>query len=302
MNPDVLRQLHTLSGEVLEGEPMSRHTSFRIGGPAEVMFLPASSDAAKAAVLLLKEQAIPFRVMGNGSNLLVADEGLSGVVIKISALLSRVKVEGNSLRAQGGASLARVAGEAAKAGLTGLEFASGIPGTVGGGVTMNAGAYGGELKDVLTSVTWMDEDGEIYETPVGELSLGYRTSRFSKGGAIILEAEFLLAPGDEEEIRAHMADLNGRRKEKQPLEYPSAGSTFKRPEGHFAGALIQDAGLKGYSVGDAQVSEKHAGFVINKGAATAKDVLGLIAHIQKTVKEKFGVSLETEVKFWGDHV
>ena len=301
MKPEIIEKLNTLEGTLLLNEPLAPYTTFRVGGEAEALFLPGENwGAVPKAVKIAKEAGIPAWVMGNGSNLLISDEGLPGLVIRIGKDMGCVQVMDQSICAEAGASLAKIANEALQAGLTGLEFASGIPGTLGGGIVMNAGAYGGELKDVLGVVTYLTEDGEIKTVPAEELELGYRTSRFQTDGGVVLTALLALKQGDPDEIRAKMQDFNNRRKEKQPLEYPSAGSTFKRPEGYFAGALIEEAGLKGYTVGGAQVSEKHAGFVVNKGDASAQDIYTLIRDVQKKVEETSGVRLEPEVKMWGD--
>ena len=302
MNRDlVLKQLNSLLGaeNVLTDEPMSKHCTFRIGGNADFFVSPCSGEQIARLVDLAKNENILYFVTGNGSNLLVSDKGYRGIIINIGKNMSSVSVEGNMITAQSGATLSRIAHKAASNGLSGLEFASGIPGTLGGAVYMNAGAYGGEMKDVVVSTEYLDTDGCI-KTIHGEDHLfGYRNSFFSSGG-IVLSATMKLSEANKEDIQALMADFNNRRRTKQPLEYPSAGSTFKRPEGYFAGKLIEDAGLKGYSVGGACVSEKHSGFVINTGNATCSDVLELIDHIRKTVYEIFGVELETEVKHLGE--
>ncbi len=285
---------------VLRDEPMSKHTTFRIGGPSDYFVLPKSIEEVKKVTALCKEREIPFYVLGNGSNLLVSDAGFRGVIIQIYKNMDRIEAEGDAIRAQAGALLSKIAGEALRNELTGFEFASGIPGTLGGAVVMNAGAYGGEMKDVLQEVTVLTGEGEVKTLKREELDLGYRTSVVSKKGYIALEAVIGLKKGDAEEIRTVMEDLKERRTTKQPLEYPSAGSTFKRPEGYFAGKLIQDTGLRGFSVGGAQVSEKHCGFVINKENATAKDVVELMQEVSDRVEAKFGVPLEPEVKKLGD--
>ena len=284
---------------VLLDEPMKKHTTFRIGGPSDYFVLPKNIEEVKGVIALCKEKEVPFYILGNGSNLLVSDDGFRGVIIQLYKNMSHIEVEGNAIRAQVGALLSKIAAEALQNGLTGFEFASGIPGTLGGAVVMNAGAYGGEMKDVLTEVTALTQDGEVKVLKKEELDLGYRTSVVGKKGYIALEAVVELQKGNPDEIKATMDDLKERRTTKQPLEYPSAGSTFKRPEGYFAGKLIEDAGLRGYQEGGAQVSEKHCGFVINRDHATASDIAGLCGTVQKRVYEQFGVKLETEVKMLG---
>ena len=279
---------------------MNRHTSFRIGGPADYFLLPSTAEEVKKILEICKEKELPYFILGNGSNLLVSDEGYCGVIIQLYRNYGGITVEGTDIRAGAGALLSQIASAAKNASLTGFEFAGGIPGTLGGAVVMNAGAYGGEMKDVLKEVTVMTEQGEIMTIPAEKLEMGYRTSLVKKAGYLVLEAVISLKAGDVEEIKAIMKDLTEKRVSKQPLEYPSAGSTFKRPEGYFAGKLIMDAGLRGYQVGGAQVSEKHCGFVINKGNATAADVCGLMKDVQEKVQEQFGVTLEPEVKFLGE--
>lgn len=285
--------------EIREREPMKGHTTFRIGGAADV-FISPKAEELEEVLAIAKEEQVPVTVIGNGSNLLVGDGGIRGLVVEIGAGMSLVSIEGNLLKAGAGTLLSRVAGAAASAGLSGMEFAAGIPGSVGGAVTMNAGAYGGEMKDILKSVKVLTRDGQRKTLSVEELDLGYRHSCIPEKDYVVVEAQFALSPKPEEEIRSLMADLAGRRREKQPLEYPSAGSTFKRPEGYFAGKLIMDAGLRGYTVGGAQVSEKHCGFVINRGNATAADVKKLMEDVQKKVYKKFGITLEPEVKIIGE--
>ncbi len=284
--------------EVKEQEPMQRHTTFHIGGPAQ-WFACVPDETALAVVLqAARARSIPCRVIGKGSNLLVSDKGLSGVTLCLEGeFLSLERIPGtNRIRCGAGVPLSSLCSFACKQGLAGLEFAWGIPGTAGGAVFMNAGAYGSEMKDVLVSCTHMNRDGTVERRQAQDLGLGYRHSAYQESDAVILSLELELQPGDPEEIRAKMDDLMRRRKEKQPLEYPSAGSVFKRPEGHFAGALIEQCGLKGKRVGGAMVSPKHAGFIVNAGDATCQDVLGLIADIQQTVKKQTGVSLECEVR------
>ncbi len=279
-------------------EPMSKHTTFRIGGAAEVFAAPDARELPQL-LAMAKGADVPVTVIGNGSNLLVGDRGIAGLVIEIGERMSEVRIEGTILVAGAGALLSKAAQTAAAAGLGDLEFAAGIPGSVGGAVVMNAGAYGGEMKDVLQSVKVLTEEGELLILTTEELELGYRHSCVPERKYIVVEATMELSAKPEEEIRAYMAELRAKRVEKQPLEYPSAGSTFKRPEGYFAGKLIMDAGLRGYTVGGAQVSEKHCGFVINKGDATAADVRQLMQDVHDRVKEQFDVELEPEVKMIG---
>lgn len=288
------------SDNVYFEEPMKKHTTFRIGGAADYYLCPHTPEEIREIIQVCREEQIPWFVIGNGSNLLVSDSGYRGAVIQIYRNFSRVVCEETVIRAQAGALLSQIAAQAQKSSLTGFEFAAGIPGTLGGAVTMNAGAYGGEMKDVLKSATVLTGDGQIRRLSAEELKLGYRTSIIKSGEYTVLEAEIGLERGDEEKIRSRMEELREQRKTKQPLEYPSAGSTFKRPEGYFAGKLIMDAGLRGFCVGGAQVSEKHCGFVINTGDATAADVVGLICEIQRRVEEQFGVKLEPEVRFLGE--
>lgn len=301
MSRDLVEHLQTLMPdlEIRKHEQMSKHTTFRIGGPADLYITPKANQVADI-VKLCRQTGVPFFVFGNGSNLLVSDKGIRGVVIEIGKNMKQVTVEDTVIKAQAGATLGMIAGEAAKAGLTGMEFASGIPGCLGGALVMNAGAYGGEMKQIVTEVECLTEDGERITLSGEEMEFGYRTSLLSKKPYIAMSATMKLTPGKEEEIRQRMQELNAQRLSKQPLEYPSAGSTFKRPEGYFAGKLIMDAGLAGYHVGDARVSEKHCGFVINTGNATAADVRQLMTDVDRIVKEKFGVGLEPEVKFIGE--
>lgn len=281
-------------------EPMSLHTTFRIGGPADLFVMPGSIQAVADSIRICKETQTPYAVIGNGSNLLVSDAGYRGVIIQIGRNLNQITGNGEEIRAQAGAMLSVIAKTALSESLTGFEFASGIPGTLGGAVVMNAGAYGGEMKDVLTEVTVLTREGEIRTIPAEKLEMGYRTSLAAKNGWIILEAVMKFQKGDAEAIRGRMEELKIQRVTKQPLDLPSAGSTFKRPEGYFAGKLIMDAGLRGFTVGGAQISEKHCGFVVNKGGATAEDVRNLICAVQKKVQEDAGVKLEPEVKFLGE--
>ena len=285
--------------KVLVDEPMKKHTTFRIGGPADFYVEPDEKQLIKL-LRIAKECDMPVTVVGNGSNLLVGDGGIRGLTVGIGKGLSKIEVSDNTITAGAGAILASAASKAADASLGGMEFAAGIPGSIGGAVVMNAGAYGGEIKDIIISATVLTADGQVKEIPKEELDLSYRHSCIPEKGYIVLGAKLALTPKPQEEIRAEMAQLREKRVEKQPLEYPSAGSTFKRPEGYFAGKLVMDAGLRGYSVGDAQVSEKHCGFVINKGNAAAADVLTLIKDVQERVMEQFGVQLEPEVKMIGE--
>lgn len=280
-------------------EPMKKHTTFRIGGEADLFLRMENPHQLKEVQNYLQKLGMPYYILGNGSNLLVSDEGYRGVILEIADKMNTIRVEGNSIIAQAGALMSKIAHVAYEHGLTGFEFAAGIPGTIGGGVVMNAGAYGGELKNVVTTVEVLDQNGEILSLDNQTMEFGYRTSILKKHPFIVTEVRMELQEGCKDEIKATMDDLAAKRREKQPLEYPSAGSTFKRPEGHFAGKLIMDAGLRGYQVGGAQVSEKHCGFVINKGEATAADVKQLVADVQQEVKKQFDVELEPEVIFLG---
>lgn len=302
MNFEINKKFCELLGEtgVLTDEPMSSHTTFRIGGPADYFLIPETVEQVGRIIEICREESLPYFILGNGSNLLVGDGGYRGVIIQLYRNMSDVRTEGNVIRAQAGALLSAVAAAARNASLTGFEFAGGIPGTVGGAVVMNAGAYGGEMKDVLTEATVLTDKGEIRTLSVEELQLGYRTSIVKTAGYIVLEAKFRLEEGDQAKIRETMKELTVKRTSKQPLEFPSAGSTFKRPEGYFAGKLVMDSGLAGYQVGGAQVSAKHCGFVINAGGATARDVRMLMKDVQDKVFEKYGVKLEPEVKFLGE--
>ncbi len=282
---------------ILEQEPLSAHTTFRIGGSASYYMIPENAEEIREGIRFAKERGLPFITIGRGSNMLFPDEGYDGVVIEIGSGMNQIEyLESGKIRAQAGALLSAIASEAARHSLTGFEFAGGIPGTLGGAVVMNAGAYGGEIKDCIVNARVMDSAGNESILDREHLELGYRTSVIQKRGDLVLEAEFQFETGDPGEIRERMKELNAKRREKQPLEFASAGSTFKRPEGYFAGKLIEDAGLRGYRVGDAQVSEKHCGFVINRGHATAKEVLTVICDVQKKVMESSGVKLEPEVK------
>lgn len=300
-----LADLQRIAGEqaVRLQEPMSAHTTFRIGGPADYFVEAGNESVLKELLLLCKETETPFFILGNGSNLLVSDEGYRGVMISLRGFdeISFREGEGTEtgktiMTAGSGVLLSKAAMQAAERGLTGFEFAGGIPGTLGGAVTMNAGAYGGEIRDVILSARVMTKAGDVRELSTEELALSYRHSIIQEKDLIVLSADFVFDHGDEEQIKEQMRQLNARRREKQPLEYGSAGSTFKRPEGYFAGKLIQDAGLKGYRSGDVMVSEKHGGFVVNVGKGTCRDAMRVIEHVQRTVYEQFGVELELEVK------
>ena len=298
----MLEKLQNMIGEakVLVNEPMASHTTFRIGGPADYFVMPETIEELANVLKLCKEEQMPYFILGNGSNLLVGDKGFRGVVIQLYKNFDGLQIEGTTVTAKAGAMLIRVAKESGKAGLTGLEFASGIPGTIGGAMVMNAGAYGGEMKDVVTAVTVLTKDGEIKTLTGEEMNFRYRGSVVEDEAYIVLEAVMELQEGNLEEIQARIDELSVQRRTKQPIEFPSAGSTFKRPEGHFAGKLIMDAGLRGYRVGDAQVSEKHCGFVINRGNATATEIKTLMGDVAKKVKEEFGVDLEAEVILLGE--
>jgi UDP-N-acetylmuramate dehydrogenase len=287
-------------GQILRDEPLSNHTTFRIGGPCDFFVIADTQEEFTQVIRLCKQEEVPCFIIGNGSNLLVADEGLSGVVLRLNEDVTKLTVEEKGektiVTACAGINLSNLAMKIANLSLTGFEFAAGIPGTLGGAIYMNAGAYGGEIKDCILSARVVSPEGEIIEFSKDDLKLSYRSSSIQKSGYSILSASFEFKKGDYAQIHSCIEDLNRQRREKQPLEFPSAGSTFKRPEGYFAGKLIMDAGLRGYRVGDAMVSEKHCGFVINVGNATAKDVMQLLTDVQRIVKEKFGVTIEPEVK------
>lgn len=285
---------------LLQREPMSQHTTFKTGGPADLFLMPKDPIQLKKAIAVLRHAEIPYYILGNGSNLLVGDAGFRGAIIQLYSRMQNIEVCGEEIRVECGALLSSVASEAAEASLEGFAFASGIPGTFGGAVVMNAGAYGGEMKDVLVSVDVLTKESEILTLSAEELELSYRHSIVQEKEYIVLGGVLRLKKGNKEKIKEEMAELARQRREKQPLQYPSAGSTFKRPTGYFAGKLISDAGLKGRMVGGAQVSEKHAGFLINKGGATTQDILDLIQICQDTVWKQFGVKLETEVRFIGE--
>lgn len=299
---DLYYELCSITGEknILKDEPMSAHTTFRIGGPADYFAMPSSAEEIRRIVSLCIEQEVPYYIIGNGSNLLVGDKGFRGVIIQIFKNMRDIRTEGETVTAQAGALLSKVAAAAYDAGLTGFEFASGIPGTLGGAVRMNAGAYGGEMSQVLKSADVLTTEGEVLTIPVEEMKMGYRTSIVSRMDYVVLGAQLVLSRGSKEDIRAKMDELKEKRVSKQPLEFGSAGSTFKRPEGYFAGKLIEDAGLRGFRIGNAQVSEKHCGFVINRGGATAAEVAELMDHIIRRVEETSGVRLQPEVKKIGE--
>lgn len=284
---------------VLFNEPMKKHTTFKIGGGADVFFMPKNEDELIKAIAICKANNIDYYIIGNGSNLLVRDGGFRGVIIQLYKNYSKVEVKDNIITAQSGALLGTVSNVAMKNSLTGMEFASGIPGTIGGAMCMNAGAYGGEMKDITTSIRVL-KDGVITQMSIEEAQMGYRSSNIMRYGMIVLSADIQLKKGDITEIKEEMRRLNKSRNEKQPVDLPSAGSTFKRPEGYFAAKLIDDAALRGYRVGDAQVSEKHCGFVVNRGEATANEVLKLISDVKDTVYKKFNVTLEPEIRIIGE--
>ncbi|MBQ9060208.1 MAG: UDP-N-acetylmuramate dehydrogenase [Firmicutes bacterium] len=303
MTKQIEAQLEQIAGadHVIQDAPMSKYTSFRAGGKADLLVSVSSGENLQQVLQFLAGEDIPHMILGNGSNILVRDGGYRGVIVRIGEAFNRMRIEDHTLICGSGVSLAMAAKAAANASLTGLEFASGIPGSVGGGVFMNAGAYGGELKDILKKAVLITGDGAAFaEAGPEELEMGYRHTRLHETGEIVVEAAFELEPGDPKALLAWMADLTARRNEKQPVTYPSAGSFFKRPEGYFAGKLIQDAGLKGLSVGGAQVSQLHSGFIINTGGATATDILQLMQIVQARVLDQFGVLLEPEVRIIGE--
>lgn len=278
------------------GEPLARHTSFQIGGPAALFCMPHTAQQLVQAIRLCREEGVRTYILGNGSNLLFSDHGFDGVVVSTRSLEPEIRVEGDRIIAGAGVSLKQVCEEAACHSLTGLEFAYGIPGSLGGAVYMNAGAYGGETRDVLLEVEFLDEAGQIRSLPVSQLELGYRTSIFARTGWCVLRATLQLHPGDSVQIQQKMDDLMNRRRQKQPLEYPSAGSAFKRPEGAFAGSLIEQCGLRGFRVGDAAISEKHCGFIVNLGHASCADVLELARQVSERVQRETGFVLEKEIR------
>ncbi|MCR4991281.1 MAG: UDP-N-acetylmuramate dehydrogenase [Lachnospiraceae bacterium] len=301
INSGIFEYLSTIvpKENILKDEPMSEHTTFRVGGNASALIKISSPEELHKLITFFKREDIPYFVKGNGSNLLVGDKGFDGVILEMGPLMGEISVEGNILKAGAGALMSTIAKTALSHELGGFEFAAGIPGTIGGGVVMNAGAYDGELKDIVTSVEVMTSDGEILTVDNAGMQFGYRTSVIKKRPLTVISVTMKLDPSDKDTILGKMNELSEKRREKQPLEYPSAGSTFKRPEGYFAGKLIMDAGLRGFSIGGAAVSEKHCGFVINKGNATAADIYEVITEVRDRVKEKFGVTLEPEVIFLG---
>ena len=302
MDSNFLKKLIEIagSGQVCTDEPMKQHTTFRIGGRADYFVSPTETEQIRKVIELCRRENMPWYVIGNGSNLLVSDHGFRGVIIRLFKNYAGLRIEGEQIFVQAGALLSRTANAALQEGLTGFEFAAGIPGTIGGAMVMNAGAYGGEMKDITESVTVLTPEGELLTLKREELEMGYRTSLIARKGYLVLEAVLKLTRGNQEQIKEKMANLRQRRISKQPLEYPSAGSTFKRPQGYFAGKLIMDAGLCGFQVGGAQVSEKHCGFVVNTGDATAEDVLELIRQVSAKVRALEGVTLEPEVRLLGE--
>lgn len=297
----VIRTLKTFVPEenIRLQEPMADHTTFRIGGPALCFLQLENREQLIRVQSYLGKIEVPFFILGNGSNLLVSDKGYQGIILQIGQKMSKIEVADTVITAQAGASMAQVSRAALEHGLTGLEFASGIPGTIGGGVVMNAGAYGGELSQVVTQVNVVNSEGECMELESDSMEFGYRTSVIRNNRFTVTDVIMKLEKGDREQIKARMEELSAKRREKQPLEYPSAGSTFKRPPGHFAGKLIMDAGMRGFRVGGARVSDKHCGFVVNMGNATAEDVRDVICEVQERVKDRFHVNLEPEILFLG---
>ena len=296
---DIKEELGKITGNVKFSEPMKNHTTFRIGGPADIFAEPESAEEIKKLISFFRREGIEWYVIGNGSNILVPDKGIKGAIIKLGPKMANVVINGNEMTAEAGALMPRIASGALSAELSGFENMSGIPGSLGGAVYMNAGAYGSEMADIVGEVTYITPGGEIKKAYPGELGFGYRKSIFTSTDDIILSAKLIFSEGKKAEIAERMRAVSEKRNEKQPLNYPSAGSFFKRPEGYFAGKLIEDCGLKGYSSGGAKISEKHAGFVINHNNATASDIAGLMRHVQKTVSDKFGVWLMPEVKLIG---
>ena len=302
MKDKLIIKLKNLLGDskVLIDEPMKKHTTFKVGGPAEVLVIPENGYEISRVISIANEENIPYMIMGNGSNLLVRDGGIKGLVIKLAENMSNISINGNNVVAESGAMMNKVAYEIMNNSLKGFEFASGIPGTLGGAITMNAGAYGGEIKDVVKSVKCITREGKIVEYSNSEMHFGYRQSRVQEEQLIVLSVEMELEEGNYDEIKEIIDDLTKKRTTKQPLELASGGSTFKRPPGHFAGKLIEDSGLRGYRYRNVGISDKHCGFVVNYGDSTAEDVLNLINMVQKIVYDNFGVSLETEIRIIGE--
>lgn len=301
-NIELVKRLASISGEerVLINEPMSRHTSFKIGGPADVLVIPGEMGQLGEMVRYFAAEGIPYMIMGNGTNLLVSDKGIRGVVVKIYDNLQGFTVQGDMLEIEAGMLIAKAAKLALESSLSGMEFAEGIPGTIGGAVTMNAGAYVGEMAMIAAETEYMDQEGTVITVKGEQHGFAYRTSIIQKTGGIVLKTRLKLKKDDPENIKARMEDFNFKRRNKQPLEWPSAGSVFKRPEGHFTGKLIDDCGLRGFSIGGAQISTRHSGFIINTGGASCEEVLALIRHIQVTVSREFNVQLEPEIRIIGD--
>ncbi len=301
-NIELVKRLASISGEerVLINEPMSRHTSFKIGGPADVLVIPGEMGQLGEMVRYFAAEGIPYMIMGNGTNLLVSDKGIRGVVVKIYDNLQGFTVQGDMLEIEAGMLIAKASKLALENSLSGMEFAEGIPGTIGGAVTMNAGAYVGEMAMIAAETEYMDQEGTVITVKGEQHGFAYRTSIIQKTGGIVLKTRLKLTKDDPENIKARMEDFNFKRRNKQPLEWPSAGSVFKRPEGHFTGKLIDDCGLRGFSIGGAQISTRHSGFIINTGGANCEEVLALIRHIQDTVSREFNVQLEPEIRIIGD--
>ncbi len=293
--------LNILPAEIMKfNEPMKDHTTFQIGGPVDLMIFPRDREQVTRAAIWCRKQLVPLFIFGLGSNLLVREKGIRGVAVKIGSGLDKVTVEGNDIMAEAGISLAALASTAADHGLSGLEFAEGIPGSLGGAVVMNAGAYNGEMKDIISEVTVVDEQGELTTLCHQDLQFGYRRTILQDRALIVIAVRLQLTPGDRETIKSRMAELRQQRQQKQPLEMPSAGSTFRRPDGFYVGPMLEQLRLKGFAIGGAQVSEKHAGFIVNTGNATADDVLNLITYIQEQVKQRFKVDLHTEIRVVGE--
>lgn len=301
-NIELVKRLASISGEerVLINEPMSRHTSFKIGGPADVLVIPGEMGQLGEMVRYFAAEGIPYMIMGNGTNLLVSDKGIRGVVVKIYDNLQGFAVQGDMLEIEAGMLISKAAKLALENSLSGMEFAEGIPGTIGGAVTMNAGAYVGEMAMIAAETEYMDQKGAVITVKGEQHGFAYRTSIIQKTGGIVLKTRLKLTKDDPANIKARMEDFNFKRRNKQPLEWPSAGSVFKRPEGHFTGKLIDDCGLRGFSIGGAQISTRHSGFIINTGGASCEEVLALIRHIQDTVSREFNVQLEPEIRIIGD--